>query len=47
MERLPDSARKFLWGTLFGILLVPLLYLVRILVKRRGERIEIDDSEWP
>jgi len=47
MDRIPDGIQKFLWGTLFGIILVPILYLARILWKQRRERIVIDDSEWP
>ncbi len=42
-----ETMRNFLWGMLAGALLVPLLYLVRVLWKRRSERIVIDDSEWP
>ncbi len=47
MDRLPDSVQKFIWGMLFGILLVPLFYLLRIFMGRRGRRIDIDESEWP
>lgn len=42
-----EPLRHFGWGMLAGALLVPLIYLARVLWKRRSERITIDDSEWP
>ena len=47
MNKLPNSVKQFLWGALFGAILVPVLYLLRIWLKHRSERITIDESEWP
>lgn len=47
MSKLPNGTRVFLWGVLFGILLVPVLYMLRSLWKSRNESVSIDDSDWP
>lgn len=47
MNKLPDSVRHFLWGAIFGVILVPLLYLARIWWKHRSERVTTEEDEWP
>lgn len=47
MNNWPDSVRHFLWGTFFGVLLIPLLYVLRLWMKHRSDRVELDDAEWP
>ncbi len=39
--------KRFLWGALFGVILLPTVYLLRLWRKRRNERIDFDDTEWP
>ena len=39
--------RQFLWGILFGVILFPIMYIGRLLLKRRREEINFNDSEWP
>lgn len=38
--------RRFLWGVLFGVFLVPLTYILNLKRRERSERVEFDDSEW-
>jgi hypothetical protein len=42
-----QSIKQFLYGTLFGILLLPIIYIGRIWWKHRRARIDFDESEWP
>jgi len=39
--------KQFFWGALFGIILLPALYIMRMVQKRRSERIDFTDTEWP
>jgi hypothetical protein len=39
--------RQFLWGVVFGIFLVPVMYIVRLWLKYRSEKIDYDEAEWP
>ena len=38
--------RRFLWGVLFGVVLIPLMYVLNLKRRARNERVEFDDSEW-
>jgi len=38
--------RQFLWGVLFGVVLVPLMYILNLRRRERGKRDEFDDSDW-
>ena len=42
-----QSLKQFLYGILFGVFLFPIIYIGRILWKRRSEKVDFDDSEWP
>jgi len=39
--------RRFLWGIIFGIILGPVMYIGRLWLRQRREKIDFDDSEWP
>jgi hypothetical protein len=39
--------RRFLLGTIFGVILLPLLYIGRFFLKRRREKVDVDYNEWP
>lgn len=39
--------RQFLWGLIFGVIFLPILYIGRILWRHRSEKIDFDDAEWP
>jgi hypothetical protein len=39
--------RQFLWGVVFGTILFPLAYIGRLWLRRRSDRIDFDDTEWP
>jgi hypothetical protein len=47
MNNWRDTVRHFLYGVVFGIILVPVLYVTRMLWRRRSERVEIEEAEWP
>jgi hypothetical protein len=47
MNKWPASVKHFLWGTVFGVILVPLLYLVRLWMRHRSERVELNETDWP
>jgi hypothetical protein len=38
--------RQFLWGVLFGVVLVPLMYILNLRRRERTKRVEFDDSDW-
>lgn len=42
-----QSLKQFLYGLLFGVLLLPILYIGRLWWKHRGEKIDFDEPEWP
>ena len=42
-----QSLKQFLYGVLFGFLLLPIIYIGRIWWKRRREKIDFDEPEWP
>lgn len=39
--------KQFLWGVLIGIILLPILHMIRSWLKHRGERIDLNETEWP
>ncbi len=42
-----QSLKQFLYGVLFGVLFFPILYIGRFWWKRRSEKIDFDETEWP
>jgi hypothetical protein len=42
-----DIMKKFIWGVVFGIILVPVVYIGRLVKKYRSEKVHFDDTEWP
>lgn len=42
-----QSLKQFLYGVLFGVLLLPIAYIGRLWWKRRSEKINFDEPEWP
>lgn len=39
--------RQFLWGVVFGFFLIPVMYIGRLWLKHRGEKVDFDEAEWP
>jgi hypothetical protein len=39
--------RQFLWGVVFGIVLLPFVYIGRLWLHHRSEKIDFDEAEWP
>jgi len=39
--------RQFLWGVIFGIFLLPIVYIGRLWLRHHSERIDFDEAEWP
>ena len=42
-----QSLKQFLYGIVFGVLLLPILYTGRLWLKHRSEKIDFDEAEWP
>ncbi len=42
-----QSIKQFLYGVLFGVLLLPIVYIGRLWWKHRSEKIKFDETEWP
>lgn len=39
--------RQFLWGIVFGIVLLPIVYIGRLWFHQHSEKIDFDEAEWP